>query len=220
MGKHNPNRILVVAITMVALVLSAALVTQAFAQACPKTCPMKSGKGSEAACPLMTTGTSGGPGGSNASGKFLKPYLEMRNLLARDKTEGVGALAKKLAANAKSLRAELKKDKAPAGQLDALRKIESAALGFKATDLAVARDKFKSVSTSVVKYVQGFGYTGSAYVYYCDMAKAAWMQETDTIANPYYGSKMPKCGILVGQVVDGKYSAESGTPVKIEGKTM
>ena len=217
MGTHNSNRILVVTIAMVALILSAALVTQAFAQACPKTCPMKEGKGSEAACPLMKTGTSGG---SSNSGKFLKPYFEMRNLLARDKTEGVGALAKKLAANAKSLRAELKKDKAPAGQLDALRKIESAALGFKATNLTVARDKFKSVSSSVVKYIQGFGYTGSAYVYYCDMAKAAWIQETETILNPYYGSEMPKCGTLVGQVVDGKYSAESGTPVKIEGKTM
>jgi Cu(I)/Ag(I) efflux system membrane fusion protein len=211
MVKHNLNRILVVAVTMLAFVVSAAVVTQAFAQACPKTCPMKTGKGSEASCPMMKSGN---------SGKFLKPYFEMRNLLTRDKTEGVGALAKKLAANAKSLRAELKKDKAAPDQLDALRKIESAASAFKAADIKVARERFKSVSTSVVKYVQGFGYGGSAYVYYCDMAKAAWVQETDTIGNPYYGSEMPKCGTLVGRVADGKYDAESATPVKIEGKTM
>ena len=211
MVRRNLNRTLVVAVTTLAFVVSAALVTQAFAQACPKTCPMKAGKGSEASCVLMTSGN---------SGKFLKPYFEMRNLLTRDKVEGVGSLAKKLAANAKSLRAELKKDKASSDQLDALRKIESAASAFKAADIKVARERFKSVSTSVVKYVQGFGYGGPAYVYYCDMAKAAWAQETDTIGNPYYGSEMPKCGTLVGQVADGKYNAESATPIKIEGKTM
>jgi Protein of unknown function (DUF3347) len=212
MARRNLNRILFVTVTMLAFVAGAALSTQAFAQACPKTCPMASGKGgTEASCPMLT---------SAGSTKFLKPYFEMRNLLTRDKVEGVSALAKKLAANAKSLRADLKKEKAAPAQLEALRKIESAALAFKATDINVARDKFKAVSTSVVKYVQGFGYTGSAYVYYCDMAKAAWVQETDTIGNPYYGSGMPKCGSLVGRVVDGKYDAESATPIKIEGKTM
>jgi len=211
MVRHSQNRILVVAIFVLAAALSAVLVAQAFAQACPKTCPMKSGKGSEASCVLMT---------SDNSGKFLKPYFEMRSLLFRDKTEGTGALAKKLAANAKNLRAEMKKEKASADQLDALRKIESAASAFKATNLKVAREKFKGVSTSVVKYVQGFGYGGPAHVYYCDMAKAAWVQETDKIGNPYYGPEMPKCGTLVGQVVGGKYDAASATPIKIEGETM
>jgi hypothetical protein len=211
MVKHRHNRILVATVFILAAVLSAALVTQAFAQACPKTCPMLSGKGSDATCVMAKSGN---------SGKFLKPYFEMRNLMTRDKTEGTGALAKKLAANAKNLRAELKKEKASTAQLDALRKIESAASGFKATNLTVAREKFKNVSTSVVKYVQGFGYGGPAYVYYCDMAKAAWVQETDKIGNPYYGPEMPKCGTLVGQVVGGKYEAASATPIKREGETM
>jgi hypothetical protein len=211
MIRRNLNRILVVTVTMLAFAVSVAFVTQAFAQACPKTCPMMSGKGSEATCVMTKSGS---------SGKFLKPYFEMRSLLMRDKTEGTGSLAKKLAANAKNLRAEMKKEKASSDQLDALRKIESAAAAFKATNLNVAREKFKSVSTSVVKYVQGFGYGGPAYVYYCDMAKAAWVQETDKIGNPYYGPEMPKCGTLVGHVVDGKYDAQSATPIKIEGKTM
>lgn len=211
MVKRNPNRILVAAVTVLAFVVSATFVTQAFAQACPKTCPMKAGKGSEASCIMAKSGN---------SGKFLKPYFEMRHLLMRDKVEGTGSLAKKLAANAKSLRAEIKKEKASPDQLDALRKIESAATAFKAGNLTVARERFKGISTSVVKYVQGFGYGGPAYVYYCDMAKAAWVQETDKIGNPYYGDEMPKCGTLVGQVVDGKYDAASATPIKIEGKTM
>lgn len=211
MLRHSSNRIMVIAVTMLALIVGTALITQAFAQVCPKTCPMKTGKGSEAACPMMQSGN---------PTKFLKPYFEMRSLLTRDKVEGTGSLAKKLLANAKDLRAELKKAKAPSDQLDALRKIESAASGFKATNLTAAREKFKSVSASVVKYVQGFGYDGPAYVYYCDMAKAAWLQETDKIGNPYYGPQMPKCGTLVGQVMDGKYDAASATPIKIEGKTM
>jgi hypothetical protein len=172
---------------------------------------MKTGKDSQAACPMMQ---------SDNPTKFLKPYFELRNLLAGDEVGGAGSLAKKLRGNAKDLRAELKKAKAPSDQLDALRKIESAASGFRATNLEVARERFKTISASVVKYVQGFGYEGAAYVYYCDMAKAAWVQETDKINNPYYGAKMPKCGTLVGQVVAGKYEAGSATPIKIEGKTM
>jgi hypothetical protein len=117
MVKRNLNRILVVAVTMLAFVVSATFVTQAFAQACPKTCPMKAGKGSEASCIMAKSGN---------SGKFLKPYFEMRNLLMRDKTEGTGSLAKKLAANAK-ICARSEEGKGNERPADALRKIESAA---------------------------------------------------------------------------------------------
>ncbi|MBN1504518.1 MAG: DUF3347 domain-containing protein [Candidatus Eisenbacteria bacterium] len=211
MFKHNSRRIPVAPVFLLAVLSSAVLVAQAFAQACPKTCPMMSGEGSTVSCILAK---------SDNSGKFIKPYFEMRSLLARDKFQGTGSLAKKLAANAKRLRTRLKKDKAPSEQLDAVRKIESAASGFRATNLAVARERFKSVSRSVVKYVQGFGHDGPAYVYYCDMAKAAWVQETEKMGNPYHGPKMPRCGTLVGRVVNGQYDAESATPIKIEGETM
>lgn len=34
------------------------------------------------------------------------------------------------------------------------------------------------------------------YIYYCSMVKKHWLQENKEIGNPYYGSKMLKCGEL------------------------
>ena len=40
---------------------------------------------------------------------------------------------------------------------------------------------------------------GSVKVAYCSMAKKHWFQTGDEISNPYYGSKMLRCGQFVPQ---------------------
>ncbi len=39
------------------------------------------------------------------------------------------------------------------------------------------------------------------YIHYCPMAKAYWMDESKSIANPYYGKAMPTCGKTTGMVM-------------------
>jgi hypothetical protein len=36
-------------------------------------------------------------------------------------------------------------------------------------------------------------------VAYCPMAKKPWLQDSEEIANPYYGSKMLRCGEIVSK---------------------
>jgi hypothetical protein len=39
------------------------------------------------------------------------------------------------------------------------------------------------------------------YVLHCPMAKADWLQRSETVANPYWGSEMLECG-AVTQTID------------------
>jgi len=186
-----------------------ALVPPVLAQICPKICPGGTRAGSSQAWPLLT---------GDDAGKFLKSYFEMRARLYKDKMDGLGSLSKELQAETKSFRGKVRKAKGPPEQMEALRKIESAANSFKPKDLERARKEFKALSSGVFKYVQAFGYDGPVYAFYCDMAKAAWLQETKEAGNPYYGPKMPKCGVLVGWVADGEYKSAEAVPVQL--KTM
>ena len=45
------------------------------------------------------------------------------------------------------------------------------------------------------------------YVFYCSMVKKHWIQDNKEVANPYYGSKMLKCGELK-KTVGGKSGGE------------
>jgi hypothetical protein len=194
---------------VVAVLLVAALAPTVLAQASPKICPGGTRSGSTQTDPFLAGGD---------AGKFLKSYFEMRILLYKNKMENLGSLSKELVAETKNFRGKVKRAKGPSGQIEALRKIENAAGSFKPKDLERARKEFKELSSRVFKYVQAFGYDEPVYAYYCDMAKAAWLQETREAGNPYYGPKMPKCGVLVGWVANGEYQSAEAVPVQL--KTM
>ncbi|MBZ0266951.1 efflux RND transporter periplasmic adaptor subunit, partial [bacterium] len=70
----------------------------------------------------------------------------------------------------------------------------------KAADLDALRDSFGSVSQSVLEIERRFGHAGDAVFYrtFCPMAfqgeGAQWMQDHEQIDNPFYGSRMLRCG--------------------------
>ncbi|MFH0777588.1 MAG: DUF3347 domain-containing protein [Candidatus Eisenbacteria bacterium] len=173
------------------------------------TCGMRSCGGADASCAATKTTcamSAGGAGGGKAE-TFLSPYFEMRKVLASDKAKGIGKLSAKLAEETKKLQKRLVKEKAAPEQLEALKKIEGAASSMKAEKLVQARERFKVLSREVLAYVKSYGYGGPAYVFYCDMVKESWLQETDKVGNPYYGSEMLGCGTMMGHVACGKYMA-------------
>ena len=64
-----------------------------------------------------------------------------------------------------------------------------------AKDIKSAREAFKKLNVSFETYLKNHpDKTGTYHVAYCSMAKASWVQTGDTIANPYYGASMLKCG--------------------------
>ena len=112
-------------------------------------------------------------------------YLAIQKELAKDSLKSVEehatAIAKAVQGDSmKMLPAEVAK------QAEALAK---------AKDLKGARDAFKPLSASLVKYLAdhkaGKGVYREAH---CPMAKASWLQTEKEIRNPYYGKSMLDCG--------------------------
>jgi hypothetical protein len=76
--------------------------------------------------------------------------------------------------------------------------IEDDATEMKGIGLEEARERFKSLSRSMINYFKELhGKVKGAekiYVYYCPMVDASWLQKEEGTRNPYYGAKMLKCG--------------------------
>ena len=115
----------------------------------------------------------------------MENYAKIEAALANDKLDRVPAAAQAIAKlvtgdDAKLLPGSVAK------QADALTK---------ATDLAVAREAFKSLSASLISYLdKAKVQTGRYYEVYCAMAKANWLQTDKAVKNPYYGQSMARCG--------------------------
>jgi hypothetical protein len=114
-------------------------------------------------------------------------YLKIQTELVKDSLKGVSDNA---AAIAKAVRGDEMKmlPSEVATQADALAQ---------AKDLKSAREAFKPLSTSLIKYLSdnkaGKGVYHEAY---CPMVKASWLQSGKNIQNPYMGKAMPGCGEL------------------------
>jgi Protein of unknown function (DUF3347) len=57
------------------------------------------------------------------------------------------------------------------------------------------REHMMKLSNNVYALVANFkANTAEAYLHYCPMKKASWLSDSKEVKNPYYGSKMLKCG--------------------------
>ncbi len=69
-------------------------------------------------------------------------------------------------------------------------------------DIKAQRMAFSDIGNALYQAIQSFGVKNlDAYYQFCPMANngegAHWMSENEAIKNPYYGSKMMKCGKTV-----------------------
>lgn len=57
------------------------------------------------------------------------------------------------------------------------------------------REHMMKLSNNVYALVANFkANAAEAYLHYCPMKKASWLSDSKEVKNPYYGSKMLKCG--------------------------
>lgn len=112
-------------------------------------------------------------------------YLKIQAELVKDSIKGVGENA---TAISKAARADDKKALPPevAKEADDLAK---------ATDLSSAREAFKPLSKSLIKYLADQKLHSDSFTeVYCPMAEASWLQSETEVHNPYLGKSMPNCG--------------------------
>lgn len=120
-----------------------------------------------------------------AASATLDQYVAIQQALAEDSLEHVAHNAEAIAKAA----AENKVHGLPA---ETAAQAEAVA---KAKDIKATRDAFKKLSKSFETYLKDHpDKSGKYHTAYCPMAKAGWVQTGDTIANPYYGKSMLRCG--------------------------
>ena len=70
----------------------------------------------------------------------------------------------------------------------------------KETDIKELRKHFEAVSEATIAMERAFGHSGknSHYIMFCPMALenrgASWLQESESLLNPYFGASMLQCG--------------------------
>jgi hypothetical protein len=127
--------------------------------------------------------------GTSMSRAVMDPYLKIQASLADDSIDGVRANAGMIATAATALGA-------PAMKIDTTALQLSASAEAVTLDMADVRDKFGMLSEAIDTYMTGLKLTPpeGVKVAFCPMAHRPWLQEGDTLANPYYGKSMPTCG--------------------------
>ena len=117
----------------------------------------------------------------------LDQYLMIQTELAKDSIKGVDEHANAIA---KAVKGDEMKMLSP----DVAKQAETLA---KAKDIKAAREAFKPLSASLIKYLlDNKAGKGVYHEAYCPMVKASWLQTGTKITNPYMGKSMLSCGEL------------------------
>src|SRR4051812_4405060 len=117
---------------------------------------------------------------------IVDPYLRIQLALNADSMGDSRNDARSIAAEAGAL--------GPGGAA-----IDAASREFdKAVDLKAARAAFARLGDAIMAYakITGAGIGDDVKVAYCPMVQKYWLQQGETIRNPYYGKKMSDCGRL------------------------
>lgn len=126
---------------------------------------------------------------------LVASYLQVQNLLAQDKLDGVKAQLATIGEHATALAGS--DDPKLAAQAQTVAKHASAA---EPETIEQARESFRPLSAAVIGLVQLVEPTAQVapalYEATCPMAKANWLQTTRELENPYMGKAMLKCGSI------------------------
>lgn len=112
-------------------------------------------------------------------------YLKIQAELAKDSIKGVDE-------NANAIAKAVRGDDMKMLSSDVATQAETLA---KVKDLKTAREAFKPLSKSLIKYLaDNKAGKGTYHEAYCPMVKASWLQTEKDIRNPYMGKEMLTCG--------------------------
>jgi Cu(I)/Ag(I) efflux system membrane fusion protein len=133
-------------------------------------------------------------------------YFSLQEHLARDDLAAAVAAFDELQSSTRRVRMEVLSGPSRSNWMRMVNDLDEAAKqGGASKDLDSARRAFASVSTALFVVEEQFGHPGEAthYRIHCPMAfdgqGADWMQTSDSVSNPYFGSKMARCGVLKSQ---------------------
>lgn len=131
--------------------------------------------------------------------KLLTPYLGIQSGLASDNLDAAKQAAAQFAEAMKAAPVSGDAKEEAAALIDPAKAIAEA------SDIAAARVTFNTLSKEFITLVRHKGTTRKEplYVLECPMAMnnqgAQWIQADKTVANPYFGASMLRCGSVQGE---------------------
>ena len=151
----------------------------------------------------------------------MESYFAAGEMLAKDSFKGIDKEMEKIvAASEEILKTEASNSEEKEDYLASVEAIHASARDFESQELKSSRESYKSLSQAVTSYVKAYGYTDSAYSFYCPMVDQTWFQSSEKIANPFYGSEMLRCGKLTGMVKQGEYIEKRSEDRKEKTKSL
>lgn len=76
--------------------------------------------------------------------------------------------------------------------------------GMSGVDVKGQRGVLKALSTKTIEFLRAHPPTDlKLFTLHCPMVKADWLQTSEEVANPYYGSEMLRCGQVTGKIRPG-----------------
>ena len=140
---------------------------------------------------------------------ILDQYLKIPKALAADKTEGVTEAAAEIERLANKLDASTVSGEHAKHFKNIPYKLKTSAQQLKTSkDINAMRESLKELSKPMAMWVTMSKPKG-IYVAFCSMAPGSWLQRNTTISNPYYGTKMLRCGEIVSVEGEKKNTATS-----------
>jgi hypothetical protein len=139
-------------------------------------------------------------------GHVLNNYYAVAIRLANDSVENINENLDLIISNSRKVRdMDLDISEGLLKRLSEIAgKIEGGANEMKGMELEKAREKFKDLSQAMITLLKEFQGkiegAEKAYVYYCPMVDASWLQKEKGTLNPYYGSTMLKCGSVKEEI--------------------
>jgi len=126
--------------------------------------------------------------------KIVESYLVLQKKLSTDTIEGAQPLAVTIA----TLTEKVKTEDTDHVLKSTTTALTAAAPELLSSDIKTVREGFKKLSSALTAYIKSADRQGAKEkglkLFYCPMVKVEWMQTSDTVENPFFGSKMPTCG--------------------------
>ncbi|WP_027376255.1 DUF3347 domain-containing protein [Kaistella palustris] len=123
--------------------------------------------------------------------KLFQNYLDIKNSLVADRSDGASRAAADLLKSAAQINAKTLAQ----NELQTIK--QNASKISTATSIKIQRESFNNLSENMMLLARKFKLADqTVFIQYCPMAKASWLSAEKKIQNPYYGSSMLTCGTV------------------------
>ena len=134
--------------------------------------------------------------GDEKSEAILSDYFNLKDALVGDDSKGAAEAGANLATSLKAFDESNYTAKEQKELTDIIDDAMEHAEHIAKSDIDHQREHFKVLSKDIADMVAITGTKNKLYQQFCPMydGGSSWLSSSDQVRNPYYGSKMPKCG--------------------------